>query len=181
MKKKQIAVKLAAHYPSACLLQGACFEDYKRVLETYNKIYDKINIALVFSGVVLVVILQAFDYTLFFKWGPNSSRMEILFIFVQLLCMITSSVSIVWAVVQLLLLTRSQRLPVFDSIAIRNIKIYNESPETAALWLIDKYTTAVSEMVKISQSKQKVFDTAVVKIVISISVYAFLIILQKGN
>lgn len=39
-------------YPSAELLIQPCFEDYKNELESYNKLYDKVNVALAFCGIV---------------------------------------------------------------------------------------------------------------------------------
>lgn len=171
---------LKERYPSATLLQEACLEDYKRVIETYNKIYDKINIALAFSGVILLVILGKFDYTLFFEIGPQYTKAELFAVFVQIVCSTVSSVSIVWAVIQLLLLTRSRQMPVFDSIAIRNGEIYNTSPENAALWLIDKYTSAIAGLIQITKSKQEKFDAAIVKILVSLLSYALLVVVQKG-
>lgn len=177
MSKK---INLNVRYPSAPLLQEACLEDYKRVIETYNKIYDKINIALAFSGVILLVILGDFDYTLFFNIGSQYTKAYLFAIFVQIVCSVVSSVSIVWAVIQLLLLTRSRQMPVFDSLAIRNGEIYNTSPENAAVWLIDKYTSAIAGLVQINKSKQEKFDAAIVKILVSVLSYALLVIAQKG-
>ena len=42
-----------ADYPSACFLLDSCFQDYQRIQDNYNKIYEKINIAPAFSGVIL--------------------------------------------------------------------------------------------------------------------------------
>ena len=71
-------------------------------------------------------------------------------------------------------------MPVFDSLAIRNGEIYNTSPENAALWLIDKYTSSIARLVQINTSKQKKFDAAIVKILVSVLSYALLVITQKG-
>ena len=30
-------------YPSACFLLDSCFQDYQRIQDNYNKIYEKIN------------------------------------------------------------------------------------------------------------------------------------------
>ena len=43
-------------YPSACFLLESCFQDYQRIQDNYNKIYEKINIALAFSGVILTIM-----------------------------------------------------------------------------------------------------------------------------
>ena len=175
-EKRKPAEKI--YYPSATLLQTACYEDYKRLIDTYDKIYDKISIAFGFCGVVLLVILGNFDYTLFFAF--NGSKLEMFSVFIRLVCSSISVICIVWAVIQLLLLIRSRSITVFDSIAVRNEKIYYFTPDKAALWLIDKYTLAVVELRKIIDKKQRVFDSAVTKIVVAILTYAIVIIAQKG-
>ena len=50
-------------YPSACFLLDSCVQDYQRLQENYNRIYDKINVALAFAGVILTIMLGTFDFT----------------------------------------------------------------------------------------------------------------------
>lgn len=179
LKKKNMN-RNETRYPSASFLCSACYEDYRRLIDTYDKIYEKINIALGFAGVILLVILQDFDYTIFGTFGNVHTHIELIFLHIQIACSIVSAVSIVWAVIQLLLLTRSKPVPVFDSVAIRNDKLYDVSQADAALWLIDKYTFLVCELREINQKKQKEFDSAIVKILISLLAYALLVIIQRG-
>ena len=40
----------SSDYPSACFLLDSCVQDYQRLQENYNRIYDKINVALAFAG-----------------------------------------------------------------------------------------------------------------------------------
>lgn len=168
------------NYPSAELLHPACFEDYKRLIDTYDKIYEKVNIALVFCSVIFLIILNDFDYTLLFETFNTKSNLELFSILVLFICSTISVIFMVWAVIELLLLTRSKSIIVFDSIAIRNDEIYNLPNDQASLWLIDKYTTVVFELRTIIFNKQKKYDSAVVKIVISILSYAFVVIIGKG-
>ena len=44
--KVKLKPKKETKYPSAEIVQSACLEDYKRCLESYDKIYEKVNIAL---------------------------------------------------------------------------------------------------------------------------------------
>lgn len=166
-------------YPSAEFLHSVCIADYQRVLETYDKIYEKANIALGFSGVVLLVIMSSLDYTIIRRIA-SASNLELFAILALLLCSIGSAAGIVWAVIQLLLLMRSKPITVMDSIAIRNEKIYEESCEDAALWLIDKYTNAIHDNRPQIQKKQKSFDSAVIKIIIAITLYSIVLLIQKG-
>jgi len=182
-KQVKISVNAKAKekmYPSAELLQSACYEDYKRLIDTYDKIYEKINIALAFCGIVLLVILSNFDYTLIARLLNTSAKLELFSLLVLIGCSAVSAVCIVWAVIQLLLLMRSQAVTVFDSLAIRNEEIYRKSQEVASVWLIDKYTTVVSQLRSTITEKQEKYDAAVTKIVISVILFAVAQIVQKG-
>lgn len=167
-------------YPSAELLQSHCYDDYNRLINTYDKIYEKVNIALAFSGIVLLVILNCFDYTLIIEMFRLSSTLELFSMLILMLCSTASTVCMVWAVIQLLLLMHSKTVTVFDSVAARNDEIYLWSPDEAALWLIDKYTYAVSELRIVITYKQKKYDSAIIKIVLSILSYAVVLIIKKG-
>jgi hypothetical protein len=180
MGKKKPCRTTDTKYPSAELLVSACYEDYKRLIDTYDKIYEKINIALAFCGIILLVILERFDYRIFFSHTANSSSGDLFALFVQIICSCTSTVCIIWAVIQLLILVRSKEITVFDSVAIRNDKIYGLHADEASLWLIDKYTLAISGLRTIIHNKQRAFDAIVVKIIISVLTYSVLLIVTKG-
>ena len=166
-------------YPSAEFLHGVCIFDYQRVLDTYDKIYEKTNIALGFSGVILLVIMSSLDYTII-KRIATATNIELFSILALLLCSAGSASCIIWAVTQLLFLMRSKAITVMDSISIRNEELYKESNEDAALWMIDKYTKAINDIRPQIQKKQKSFDSAVVKIIISIVLFAVVLLIQKG-
>jgi len=180
--KKQSEIKYPPKikYPSAELLQSPCYEDYKRLIDTYDKIYEKVNIALAFCGIALLVILNSFDYTMITEMFCALSKLELFSLLTLLFSSLASTICMVWAVIQLLLLMHSRTVTVFDSIAARNEEIYRWSPDEAALWLIDKYTYAVSELRTIISAKQKKFDSAIIKIMISILAYAIFLIIEKG-
>lgn len=181
--KKQIKIvskKDTIKYPGAETIQNACYEDYKRCLDTYDKIYDKINIALAFCGIVLLVILSSFDYTVILKIASVSSKLELFSLLLYIACSSTSVVCIVWAVIKLLLLMRSQSVSVFDSIACRNDEIYKFSSDEASLWLIDKYTIATQDLKGINEQKNTAFNSVITKIVISLLTYSLVIIINKG-
>lgn len=36
------------HYPSAEMLLQVCYNDYQRLIDTYDKIYEKVNVTLGF-------------------------------------------------------------------------------------------------------------------------------------
>lgn len=179
-KKPKLNDSIKPHYPSAEILQQPCFEDYRRLIETYDKIYEKVNIALAFCGIVLLVILSNFDYTHINDIRTAETKFEIFSFHVILICSAGSAALIIWSVVQLLLLLRSKKIVVFNSVDIRNEKIYNWEPDNAAMWLIDKYTKAILGLREVISNKQKVYDATVIKIVVSLVLYSISLIFEKG-
>lgn len=181
MGKKNISGKQTENtYPSAEMLQQVCHDDYFRLIDTYDKIYEKVNVTLAFCGVILLVILGSVDYTYLSKLCKVQSNFELFSLLIFLICSLGSFVCIIWAVVQLLLLMRSKTIPVMDSVDIRNEEIYRWSIEDAAVWLIDKYTLVISDLRTIISDKQSKYDSAVTKIVIALVLYAVVLVIEKG-
>ena len=48
-------------YPSAKILLEASYQDYIRLLDSYDKIKDKVNIILAFIGIILGFFLNYID------------------------------------------------------------------------------------------------------------------------
>ena len=167
-------------YPSAEILQNTCYEDYRRVLETYDKIYEKVNIALAFSGIILLVIMSSFDYTIVVRICSCNSTLGLFSLLLYFLCSLASAVLIIWAVIQLLLLMKSKPLKVFDSISARNEELYYKQVDVTSMWLIDKYTKAIVALRLEIEEKQQRFDAAVTMIVVALLIYAFEVVIKKG-
>ncbi len=167
-------------YPSACFLLDSCFQDYQRIQDNYNKIYEKINIALAFSGVILTIMLGAFDFSPAKFNVSNMKIWEVVSTSIELMCLGGSLIVIVGATIYLLFLLRG-RIAVFKSEDIRNEEIYRNKESHAALWLIDKYTRIVNEVRPIVQKKQKAFDNAMVAIIVGIMMYVVAVLLRKGG
>lgn len=167
-------------YPSAEMLKIDCYNDYIRLLDTYDKIYTKVNIALAFSGTIILAMVSKFDYTIIFNLIACKNKSEL---FVQLLYLFSSAIATCcsfWSLIQLLTLLKGKQLVVFNSTDIRNKKIYEKETNKAALWLIDKYTTAVCSLKIIIEKKQNKYDLAISSLVVSIIAYCISIIAQKG-
>lgn len=69
---------------------------------------------------------------------------------------------------------------VFNSVDIYDDEIYKLQENEAALWLIGKYTKSIIELKEVTRDKQKKFDSAVTKLLISVVSYAIFLVLQKG-
>ena len=173
--QNDIAKEPKSMYPSAELIQDTCYQEYRRVLDAYDKIYDKVNIALAFCGVILLVIISNFNYSIVNRLG-NAKIME-------LCCFVLSIIStacIIWAVVLLLSLLKPRKMMVFDSCSVRTNELYRYPVEAASVWLIDNYTRVTSDIIKISKEKQSIFSEAVTKIIIALISYAFVLLIGKG-
>lgn len=181
MKEKKDKGKEKVQYPAAELVQQACFDDYRRLIDTYDKIYEKVNISLAFCGIVLLVILGSVDYTYISAICRTQSSSDLFSLIVRFSCSVISAICIVWAVVQLLLLMRSKALSVFDSTAVRNDEIYRWDSDAAAVWLIDKYTIVVENLRSTITDKQKKYDSAVTKVIIALLLYSIFLIVEKGK
>lgn len=172
--------KVNEKYPSATLLQDACYSDYMRLINTYDKIYDKVNVTLAFCGLVLFVIVDKFDYTKVMELCSEKIHARYFLLLLYVVAMLGSAILIVWAVIALLMLMRSKEIHVVDSVAIRNEKIYDWLPDEAALWLIGKCTDSVYELRDINKNKQKQFDRVTIKVIVAILFYALMLIVEKG-
>lgn len=124
MKKRKKNKSEEVLYPSSELLQQSCFEDYKRLLDIYDKIYEKVNIALAFCGALLLVFVQNVDFSILSRLCQSESNSELFVMVLFVLCSFGSAITIIWATIQLLYLMRSKKITVFNSIDIVNEEIY---------------------------------------------------------
>lgn len=162
-------------YPSAELIQDTCYQEYRRVLDAYDKINDKVNIALAFCGIILLVIISRFNYT-FINHLRNVN-------IVELCCFVFSLISaffILWAVVRLLNLLRPREIRMFDSCSVRQNELYRFPVEDASVWLIDNYTRVTKDIRTVSSKKQSSFNKAITDIIVALVGYAFVLFLEKG-
>lgn len=169
------------NYPSACYLVDSCFQDYQRVQENYNKLYDKVYYALCLVGVVLTVMLGSFDLKCIQIKVDDLRVWEFIYVCTEVACMILGFVLIIIATIRLVLLLKSREVTVFNSVDVRQNEIYKETNENAAMWLIDKYTQATNDMRPIISKKQKSYDKILIMLIIGIILYVIGIVLQKGG
>jgi len=173
------------HYPSAEMLLQVCYNDYQRLIDTYDKIYEKVNVTLAFCGIILLFIINSLNFTYVADILKTQSTSEFVILIMLLFCSAASTVCIVLAVIQLLLLMRSKTIYVFDSIDIRNDKIYRWNHDAAALWVIDKYTEVIAGTEEIAglrniiNEKQKKYNSTIIKVLVAFILYSIVLILEK--
>lgn len=166
-------------YPSACLLLESCIQDYQRVQGNYDRIYEKLNMALAFTGIVLPLMFSYSDFSAAKSSLKDMNEMTALFVSIELVLQAFGLLLVLAASIYLLLLMRGREIPVFDSLAIRSEEIYRNKESAAAVWLIGAYTAALSELRPIVRKKQDAFDRGIMLTVIGIMLYAVSIFLIK--
>jgi hypothetical protein len=166
-------------YPAAELLAQHCFEDYKTRLDNYNRIYEKVNIALSFCGVILLVFVGNVDFSGLSELMNKPTFWRAFVILFNMGLSISCTAMVLFTTIKLIDIMSSRELDVFDSIAFRNQERYRWSPDTAALSLIAAYTNATSKLQNTVNEKQQKFDFAITILVAAMLVYAVSVITQK--
>lgn len=184
MKKNKICIKVKENnkqkYPSAEFLYSVSLEDYNRVLSNYDKIYDRINIALPVCSAVLIVFLTGIDIKSIFNW-INYTSLEKVAIALYTLFAIGSAVLMTISVINLLVLSRSKELMSFDSNSIASESLYEEQIEDASLWVTLQYIRIINNIRGKIEKKQKSFNNTITLMIISILAYAFSILIYNGG
>lgn len=172
-------VNLTDQYPSAQFFVDACFNDYQRLQDNYSKIYEKTNIALAFVGIVLTIMLTTFSSLSKIMGSMNVG--QLLLVLIEIGCCICGVGILLISAIKFLYLLKGKDIPVFNSVDVRDAELYREDNETAAMWLIDKYTSVVFKLRPIVEKKQKKFDSTLTMTISGIILYAISVILQKGG
>ncbi len=178
--KKSMPCTGSIKYPSAEFLYSVSLEDYNRMLSNYEKIYDRINIALAICGVILIVILENVDMKAISKWMEFSNLERVAVVLYYMLA-IGSATLIVIAVIRFLLLSRSKEILSFDSNSIKEESLYEEKTEDAALWITLQYIRVINDIRNEIRAKNKAFNTSTILIVIALLAYVSSMIVNKGG
>lgn len=178
---KDGSIDSGSQYPSAQFLVDACFNDYQRLQDNYSKVYEKTNIALAFVGVVLTIMLTTLDFSSLSKIMGNMNVGQLLLVLIEIGCCICGVGLLLISAIKFLYLLKGKDIPVFNSVDVRDVELYREDNETAAMWLIDKYTSVVFELRPIVERKQKAFDSTLTMTIGGIILYSISVILQKGG
>lgn len=176
-KKKEFEINKDS---SAEFVTQACLEDYNHLLSLYDKIYEKVNFALGFSGIILIAILDKFNYTYLNQLHSIESNLELFSLLIYFLTSCGSTILIIWGIIQLLLLMRARGVEVVDTTEIQKQQIYNSPKYDASIWLIDKYIIAISSLKETIGKKNKEYNIAITKVIISLILYTITAIIVKG-
>lgn len=177
---KQKPYSNVAKYPSAEFLYSVSLADYNREISNYDRIYDRINIALSLCSAVTIYYLSTVNFKAFFEW-QNFSQLEKVALLLYAFFTLTSLILMIISIIQLLVLSRSKEMLTFDSNCIKTESLYEESLEDSSLWVTLQYIRVINDVSLKTQEKQKGFNLAITLIVISILCFAFSIIVNHGG
>ena len=157
-------------YPSAQITYSASLEEYNQLLSNYDKIYDRINIALVLCGTFLMVFSTSLDFDIISNWTSYSIYQRVLSI-INGTMLITSAVLVAISIVKFLKLTRGVALTTFDSNYIKYERLYEEKNENTTLWITLQYLRGINDLREQITKKQKSYNRAIVLIIIAVIIY----------
>ena len=180
MKKKRILAKQKSKYPSAEFLYTVSVEDYNRIMSNYDRIYDRVNIALGVCSAILLAALNGVDMAVILSWCSYSALEKVAVIIYSLTSM-GGAVLFIIATIRFLLLSRSRKLLTFDSNSIKEESLYEESTEDAALWVTLQYIRAINDIRIQIKEKQNSFNTATLLLIIGLLVYVVSLLIYNGG
>ena len=183
MKKKCYVLaqrKKENKYPSAEFLYSAALEDYNRTLSNYDRIYDRINIALTVCSAVLIIFLSNTNVKCIFNWF-NYTCLEKFLVVMYVSSTMASAVLMIISVIKFLLLSRSKEILCFDSNSIKTEELYEEKVEDSALWITLQYIKVINDIRTKTKEKQNKFNTAVILMIISILCYSISVLIFNGG
>lgn len=165
-------------YPSAQITYSASLEEYNQLLSNYDKIYDRINIALVLCGTFFMVFSTTLDFGIISNWTSYAIYQRVLAI-VNGTMLVTSAVLMAISIVKFLKLTRGAAMTTFDSNSIKYERLYEEKNENTTLWITLQYLKGINDLQEQIAKKQKRYNRAIVLIVIAAIIYIVSLFINK--
>lgn len=173
----KVKVHTKVRYPSAELLIQPCMEDYKYQLESYNRIYDKVNVAMALCSAVFFVILSSVDFTYVPAILQATTAGTFFRFALPFSCVLGSAVLIFIATIQFLNLMTSRSLVLVDSVDFRNQHCYFDPSEKTAFSLVVAYTDATFRLRDVVYKKQLAYDGAVRRMIVAIILFSLYVVL----
>lgn len=157
---------------SAELIAETCKEEYMRLINTYDNIYNKVNILLVVCMAVFIAQAESFNgRNIINSIMKTNSESTVIYLIVELCVSIVALGLILCATVLLCFLLKSKSIPVLNCFDLRNQRVYEGDVNKAATYLIGVYTDIMKEMNLIIEGKQKKYDLSVIMVVISVVLF----------
>lgn len=168
-------------YPSAKILLEASYQDYIRLLDSYDKIKDKVNIILAFIGIILGFFLNYIDLKFLNRICFSLKISELLVYLVHAILLFICVFALIYCIVKIFDLLKGKNLLVFKSEDIREGDLVKESEEFVTLWLINRYTICSNDIRPIINYKQNELTKVIKATIILTIIMIIILILQKGG
>ena len=160
-------------YPAAELIANTCKEEYMRLINTYDNIYNKVNILLVVCMAIFIAQAESFNGNALVKSIMSANtEIKVICLIMQLCFSAIALLLILGATVLLCLLLKSQKMPVLNCLDIRNQNVNEYKLENEANTLLVLYTNVIAEMNPIIEKKQKRYDLSVILVATSVVLFA---------
>lgn len=159
-------------FPASDVMFKLCYEEYKRKQDLYDKLYERINFVLAFSGGILVVLIKEFDFKLLVNYSDitNPTLYGSLFF-----CIIFGTGLLLWAIFTLLKALISMKTPSLDTDLK---KLRTESKGKVEIILIERLNEIISRQRIANDKKQKYINAAIQRILISMVLFGVYVILK---
>lgn len=159
-------------YPAAELIANTCKEEYMRLINTYDNIYNKVNILLVVCMAIFVAQAESFKGKIIIDNIMQSNiESRVVYLIVELCIAVIALLLILCATVMLCFLLKSKKVPVLNCHDLRNQRVYEGEVDKAATYLIGIYTDVIKELNQIIEKKQKRYDLSVILVVVSVVLF----------
>lgn len=159
-------------YPAAELIANTCKEEYMRLINTYDNIYNKVNILLVVCMAIFVAQAESFKGKIIIHNIMQSNiESRVVYLIVELYIAVIALLLIICATVMLCFLLKSKKVPVLNCHDLRNQRVYEGEVDKAATYLIGIYTDVIKELNQIIEKKQKRYDLSVILVVVSVVLF----------
>ena len=160
-------------YPAAELIANTCKEEYMRLINTYDNIYNKVNILLVVCMAIFIAQAESFNGNALVKSIMSANtEIKVICLIMQLSFSVIALLLILGATVLLCLLLKSKKMPVLNCLDLRNQNVNEYKIENAANTLLVIYTNVIAEMTPIIEKKQKRYDLSVILVATSVVLFA---------
>lgn len=104
--------KSKVFYPSSKILFEATYQDYIRLIGSYDKIYDKLNIMLAFIGLILGAFITAADFSVFSRTLVELTATECSFVVIHFISIIVCVILFLLSIIKSLVLISGKSITV---------------------------------------------------------------------
>lgn len=166
---------------SAKYCAEACYRDYQRLQDTYDKMYNKGGVLLGFIGVILTILVSSLNFKSIFAFYYDLNINWIYVLIVGIHAM--SLVIIGYLLYEINEFFSGMNLMVFKSEILLEGKehFYDWQEEDVAKWLMKQYTECNAMLREAINAKQEIFERMVTFVIYLIVLSFIIMAIEKGG